>query len=170
MSAVRLPALALAAGTAGGAVAALSMIGWAWLAPPPVGRAGEAVGLLGALVLAQAGVRACARLEARFARRLVAAGLIALSAALVSSLGAFALYVWLQPTLLAGRQAALEAAAHGDPAALARLAAARIANLDPRFQALGAGGVVGFFTLLLGCYVAFRGQVAARLARRLPPD
>jgi hypothetical protein len=171
VSGVRAPALALAAGAAGGLAASLCTIGWALLAAPPVGRSGEALGLLAALVLALAGVRASGRLAPAFSARLLAAALLALTEGIVAGFGAYLLFARLAPALLAGRYAAYEQAARALPAArsaaeLARLAAVKAQYLDAGFQAFSSGGLVCFFALLLGAYSAFRAQAARRY--RLP--
>jgi hypothetical protein len=174
VSRVRAPTLALAAGAVGGLAASLCVIIWALVASPPVGRGGEAFGLLAALLLAQAGVRASGRLAPAFSDRLLAAAVLALTEGVVVGAGAYLLFARLRPSLLAERYAAYEHAARTtlaptarSGAELLRLAAAKAQYLDPGFQALSTGGLVCFFALLLGAYGAFRAQAARRY--RLPP-
>ncbi|GEM_PF-4875436 len=173
MSAARPRSIALVAGAVGGAAAALAMIGWASVAADPVGRLGEALGFLAALVIAEAGTRAIGRIAPAFAERLAGAALLAIVEGGVAATGAYLLFARLRPGLLAARHAAAVAAAKASTAAgaaaeLARLEAGRAQSLDPLYQAVSLGGLICFFGLLLGAYGAFRAQVARRY--RMPVD
>ena len=173
MSAVRATAVALISGMLCGLVASVCLIGWALVAPAPVSRAGEIAGLLGALLIAQAGGRAAARLAPGFAARLRAAALLALVEAAVAGAGAYLLFARLRPQLLAERFGAAELAIRSSGATaprlgaeLARLLAMKPQALDATYQALAIGGLVGFVAVLLGAYGAFRAHALRRnLAR-----
>lgn len=173
MSAVRATAVALIAGLLGGLVADLCLIGWGLVASPPVGRAGEIAGLLGALLVAQAGGRAAARLEPGFGARLKVAALIGAAEAAVSGAGAYLLFAVLRPQLLPERFEAAEQAVRSSGATasrlgaeLARLAAMKPEALDAAHQALAVAGLVGFLAVLLGAYGAFRIHAARRILGR----
>jgi hypothetical protein len=169
VSTLRATAVALIAGLIGGALAGFCLIAWALVSAPPVNRAGEILGLIGALLVAQAGGRAAARLEPGFAARLRAASVLALTEAGISAAGAYWLFAGLRPQLLAQRYTAAEQALTSSSdaaphlsAELARLAAMKPQALDASYQALAVGGLVGFLAVLLGAYGAFRAHALRR--------
>jgi hypothetical protein len=168
-------ALAIVAGLVGGVLASLAGILPAYLAPAADGRFGLYAAILVTLIAVQLGARAAAATAADggFAARLGAAALIAMLVACVDVLGLYLLYAALKPGLLAARYGAYEAqlwAAGLAPArlaaGLAALAVRRAQYLDPLYQALEGAGALLFCGLVLGAYLAFRAQVAARLRRR----
>ncbi|MBS0393341.1 MAG: hypothetical protein JSR54_01880 [Proteobacteria bacterium] len=102
------------------------------------------------------------------ARATDVAGLVALA----HGAALYALYAGLRPGLLAERFAAAGAALRAaslPPERLAQglagLAARRAQALDPLYQALEGAVTVLFCGLVLGAYLAFQAQVAARLGR-----
>ncbi len=167
-------ARAAAAGLVGGLFASLVGILPAFLTPAADGRFGLYAAILVTLIAVQLGARAAAAVAGTgFGARLAAAALIATLVACVDGLGLYLLYVRLKPALLAARYGGYEAQlwSAGLPperlaAGLAALAARRAQYLDPFYQALEGAGALLFCGLLLGAYLAFRAQVAARLRRR----
>ena len=164
---------AAAAGLVGGLLAALVEIAPAYLTPAADGRFGLYAAILVTLIAVQLGGRAPAPANGNSGARLGAAALIAALVAAVDALGLYALYAALKPSLLAARYGGYEAQLWSAGLAPARLAAGlaalasrRAQYLDPLYQALEGAGALLFTGLLLGAYLAFRAQVAARLGRR----
>jgi hypothetical protein len=160
----------LAYGLGGGASAALVFLLLGSVAPGAA-RGGDFAALAVGVLAVHLGMRVAGGLAPRaLIRRALALATVA-SATL--GLGAYALYAWLRPHLLADRYSSYRqlVAANGAPAGrvaaeLARLDATRAAYLDPAYQALSTAGTLFFVALLVGGYAGFRAHLARRLAGR----
>lgn len=153
-------------GVGGGLAAALLLVGLS-LAFPGVGRTAEYAAIAAGLLAVHLGLRGDAQATARalLLRTLALAGLTTLAL----GAGAYALYAWWRPELLAARFAGYLASVGAMPAPperiaaeLARLQALREAYLDPFYQAVSLAGTLGFFAVLLGGFVAFGAHKARR--------